>query len=297
MENKLRSKAEQRADEHSCKLLLNCYIRELGPERADYMQLNPDTLTYSITFPTSGVRVMGLLSYYSAMGEHEYLSMNSNGQTVHYRDLVRWISYEMIGDGSPDNVQREAVEEEHDIGTKAKQVTDRLTDFMQKVENSAANLTMYIEQASGFGVQDYTTSEQSVLYGHPFHPFPKNSKGFTVQDVQRYSPELRTSFQLCYIAVRQDVYAAEWVEHADKIDLKQLLASQEWPVSKGKMGLYELLPFIHGSMHTFCIWMRCSPISVKRSCCCWALQARWPTRPLLYVQCMFQPGTAALSCR
>ncbi|WP_429350871.1 IucA/IucC family protein [Paenibacillus sp. 4624] len=222
MENKLRPKAEQQADEHSCKLLLNCYIRELGPEKAEHMQLNPDTLTYTIAFPTSRVSVMGLLSYYSAMGEHEYLSMNCNGQAVHYRDLVRWIASEIA----------------LDPGRGA----ERVREFTQKVENSVANLTLYIEQASDLGIYDYITSEQSLLYGHPFHPFPKNSRGFTAQDVQRYSPELRTSFQLCYIAVRQDVYTEEWVQHADKMDLHQLLGSHEWSVSKEKLGMYRLLP-------------------------------------------------------
>lgn len=222
MGNKLRSKAEQQADEHSCKLLLNCYIRELGSEQADHVQLNPDTLTYTIAFPTSNVRVTGLLSYYSAMGEHEYLSMNCNGQSVHYRDLVRWISSEIDGDQGG--------------------VAELVRDFAQKVENSVANLTLYLEHASDSGIHDYITSEQSLLYGHPFHPFPKNSSGFSAQDVQQYSPELRTSFQLCYIAVRKDVYAEEWVKHSDKIDLHQLLVNQDWPVAKEKLGMYGLLP-------------------------------------------------------
>ena len=121
------------------------------------MQLNPDTLTYTIAFPTSGVSVMGLLSYYSAMGEHEYLSMNCNGQAVHCRDLVQWIASE-IGGG------------DQDAGA------GRVRDFTQKVENSLANLTLYIEQASDLGIYDYITSEQSLLYGHPFHPFPKTPK-------------------------------------------------------------------------------------------------------------------------
>ncbi|MBR2564878.1 MAG: hypothetical protein IKE29_09660 [Paenibacillus sp.] len=222
MENKLRSKAEQQADEHSCKLLLNCYIRELGSEQADHVQLNPNTLTYTIAFPTSNVRVTGLLSYYSAMGEHEYLSMNCNGQSVHYRDLVRWISSEIDGDQGG--------------------VAELVRDFAQKVENSVANLTLYLEHAYDSGIHDYITSEQSLLYGHPFHPFPKNSSGFSAQDVQQYSPELRTSFQLCYIAVRKDVYAEEWVKHSDKIDLHQLLVNQDWPVSPKKLGMYGLLP-------------------------------------------------------
>nr|WP_260866505.1 IucA/IucC family protein [Paenibacillus xylanexedens] len=222
MEIKRKSRAAQQADEHTCKLLLNCYVRELGPERAEQIQLSPDTLTYSISFPCSGVEVTGKLSYYSAMGEHEYVTMNCNGESVHYRDLVRWISAEAVD------------QKEH--------VKDRVNDFAHKVENSVSNLTLYMEQGTRGDFHNYITSEQSLLYGHPFHPFPKNSRGFTTQDVHQYSPELRASFQLCYIAVRQDVYTDEWVEHADKINLQPLLASYDLPVSNEKMSMYRLLP-------------------------------------------------------
>lgn len=222
MEIKRKSRAAQQADEHTCKLLLNCYVRELGPERAEQIQLSPDTLTYSISFPCSGVEVTGKLSYYSAMGEHEYITMNCNGESVHYRDLVRWISAEVVD------------QKEH--------VKDRVNDFAHKVENSVSNLTLYMEQGTRGDFHNYITSEQSLLYGHPFHPFPKNSRGFTTQDVHQYSPELRASFQLCYIAVRQDVYTDEWVEHADKINLQPLLASYDLPVTSEKMSMYRLLP-------------------------------------------------------
>ncbi|WP_427181416.1 IucA/IucC family protein [Paenibacillus sp. TC-CSREp1] len=222
MEIKRKSRAAQQADEHTCKLLLNCYVRELGPERTEQIQVSPDTLTFSISFPCSGVKVTGKLSYYSAMGEHEYVTMNSDGKTVHYRDLVRWISAEVVD------------QTEH--------VKDRINDFVHKVENSVSNLTLYMEQGAGGDFHNYITSEQSLLYGHPFHPFPKNSSGFTTQDVHQYSPELQTSFQLCYIAVRQDVYTDEWVEHADKINLQPLLASYDLPVSNEKMSMYRLLP-------------------------------------------------------
>ncbi|WP_244213937.1 IucA/IucC family protein [Paenibacillus barcinonensis] len=239
---KRKSRAAQQADEHTCKLLLNCYIRELGPERKEHIQLKPDTHIYSIFFPCSGVRVTGKLSYYSAMGEHEYSSISYNGGTVHYRDLARWISAEIAGEGKEGNCSGEGTGQEEQIKYTREKVTDRFDDFAQKVENSASNLTLYMEQASDHGIHNYITSEQSLLYGHPFHPFPKNSRGFTAEDVRKYSPELQVSFQLCYIAVRQDVYAEEWVKHAEKINLQSLLASYDLPVSKEKMSMYGLLP-------------------------------------------------------
>lgn len=257
MENKLRSEAEQQAHEHSCKLLMNCYIRELALEKADDIRINPNTLTYAVAFRSSGVTVTGQLSYYSAMGEHEYLSMESGGEAVHYRDLVGWITSELIGDGEQGansgqhGMLKSAVQMkssvEVDIAQPLGESTNRVEvayarDFAQKVDNSVGNLALYIEQAAGLDIRDYRTSEQSLLYGHPFHPFPKNSKGFSEQDVQKYSPELRTSFQLCYIAVRQDVYLQEWVDDEAMMDLHELLRSHVQPILKEKSEMYGLLP-------------------------------------------------------
>lgn len=257
MENKLRSEAEQHAHEHSCKLLLNCYIRELALEKENDIRINPNTMTYTVDFQASRVTVTGRLSYYSAMGEHEYLSMESGGEAVHYRDLVGWITSELSGNGeqgasSDQHGMMKSVmemkrslelENVHPWGENTNRVElEYARDFAQKVDNSVGNLMLYIEQAAGLDIHDYRTSEQSLLYGHPFHPFPKNSKGFSEQDVQKYSPELRTSFQLCYIAVRQDVYMQEWVDDEAVIDLHDLLRSHVEPTLKEKSETYGLLP-------------------------------------------------------
>ncbi|WP_458461947.1 IucA/IucC family protein [Paenibacillus sp.] len=270
MENKLRSEAEQQAHEHSCKLLLNCYIRELGLEKERDIRINPNTLTYAVAFQASRVKVTGQLAYYSAMGEHEYLSMESGGEAVHYRDLVRWITCELGGHEEQYLYSREhgmmksAMEVQHATEIKSaleiksthtvKENTNRTEeyarDFAQKVDNSVGNLTLFIEQAAALDIHDYRTSEQSLLYGHPFHPFPKNSKGFTEQDVQKYSPELRTSFQLCYIAVRQDVYVQEWVDDEAAMNLQDLLRSHVEPILKEKSEMYRLLP-VHPWQYTY----------------------------------------------
>ncbi|WP_255319912.1 IucA/IucC family siderophore biosynthesis protein [Paenibacillus amylolyticus] len=258
MENKLRSEAEQQAHEHSCKLLLNCYIRELALEKESDIRINPNTLSYTVTFQASRVKVTGRLSYYSAMGEHEYLSMESGGEAVHYSDLVRWITSELSGNGeqraSSDQhgVKKSVMEMKcslelenvHPLGENTNRVELAYArDFAQKVDNSVRNLTLYIEQAAGLDIHDYRTSEQSLLYGHPFHPFPKNSKGFSEDDVQKYSPELRTSFQLCYIAVRQDVYVQEWVDDEATMDLQDLLWSHVEPILKEMYGLLPVHPW------------------------------------------------------
>jgi siderophore synthetase component len=50
----------------------------------------------------------------------------------------------------------------------------------------------------------YLDSEQSLTYGHPFHPAPKSRQGFSAEDLRRYSPELRGGFPLHYFAVQRE---------------------------------------------------------------------------------------------
>ncbi len=51
----------------------------------------------------------------------------------------------------------------------------------------------------------YIKSEQSLVYGHPFHPTPKARSGLSRDDLTRYSPELGAAFALHYFAVRKDL--------------------------------------------------------------------------------------------
>ena len=53
-------------------------------------------------------------------------------------------------------------------------------------------------------LQAFLFSEQSLRFGHPFHPAPKSRQGFSVEDVEQYSPETGSRFQLHYFAVRRE---------------------------------------------------------------------------------------------
>ena len=50
----------------------------------------------------------------------------------------------------------------------------------------------------------YWQSEQSLVFGHPFHPTPKARSGLSTDDLMRYSPELGAEFALHYFAVRNE---------------------------------------------------------------------------------------------
>lgn len=53
-------------------------------------------------------------------------------------------------------------------------------------------------------LQAFLYSEQSLRFGHPFHPAPKSRQGFTKEDVSTYSPELGVGFKLHYFSVQRE---------------------------------------------------------------------------------------------
>lgn len=84
---------------------------------------------------------------------------------MEYGELVQWIIRELSSEGLG-------------TGEGAPADDNRITDeqarsFAEKVDNSCRNLALFIERAAELEVFDYRTSEQSLIYGHPFHPFPK----------------------------------------------------------------------------------------------------------------------------
>ncbi|OKL35478.1 hypothetical protein BLL40_15480 [Domibacillus mangrovi] len=224
MANNKRLNSREQANFHTCKTLLNCYIREFCSKNSNLFTVNQNKKTYSLYFPASDATISGVLSFYSEMGEHEYEYYDVNDdRELHYAYLVQLIVKEL----------------KHDHPT----ITDkRSIDFLTKVNNSYHKLALFLNQSANQHKWNYVTSEQSLVYGHPFHPFPKNTEGFTEEEVIQFCPELYTSFQLCYLAVRKDVFQEEWVSKERKIELHESVEAHVQHVLKGKRDDYNILP-------------------------------------------------------
>lgn len=72
----------------------------------------------------------------------------------------------------------------------------------------------------------FLTAEQSLLLGHPLHPTPKSREGLSDAEVGLYSPELRGSFPLHWLAVDRSVLAQDsaWTERGRTVAADQLTA-------------------------------------------------------------------------
>ncbi len=72
----------------------------------------------------------------------------------------------------------------------------------------------------------FLEGEQSLIFGHPLHPTPKSREGLSEGEIHAYSPELRGSFPLHWLAVDRSVLATDsaWTARGRTVPADQLTA-------------------------------------------------------------------------
>ncbi|CAH1197619.1 L-2,3-diaminopropanoate--citrate ligase [Paenibacillus plantiphilus] len=206
--------------------LLNCYLRERGipvPEvRAEddpYAAMPPAILRQlvaegrlmGIEISTAGVVLIGAAAYISPFGHHKY------GQRFWSASLQKPFVYEPL---DFEGVVRLIVNEAAAVLSGQEQSSGRIASLLEQIESSMRGMTAYAESRreprrslwSLQGAAHTRAAEQSLLFGHPFHPSPKSLSGFADADVGRYAPELGASFPLHYFAAAPGLVREEWLE-------------------------------------------------------------------------------------
>jgi siderophore synthetase component len=182
--------------------ILNAYLRETGFQRGGRVG-SP----LRIPLIQTGKVIVGELRYWSASGQHSYGStfFVENGGSVPFveinnEQLVGYLLDELAFI-EPDPKLREI----------------RRNSLHSHIRNSMDKTELYIKRYKETGGNaeqslDFLRSEQSLYLGHPFHPTPKSSEGFSNTDLERYAPELGASFTLHYFAVSPELIVEQWVE-------------------------------------------------------------------------------------
>ncbi|MFJ8014974.1 IucA/IucC family protein [Streptomyces sp. NPDC096339] len=191
------------ADEAVVHTLLNCLLRELsGPEHqtavADGHLL--------LWLPRRGVLLRAALRRTSLLGAHRF-----TGPVREQRD-GGWAEIDW----------RRLAEYAHD--ELALRTDVRNEEFLEQIASShqavSAALAVRAEwppaetagggagAGGGDGLTAYLESEQSLVFGHRFHPTPKARTGDTASWLA-YAPETGASFRLRHLAVREQLIAEE----------------------------------------------------------------------------------------
>ncbi len=194
--------------------LINAYLRETGVfdptmhQDASNLADIPNEIVQEcigegvlmrISLPLSHVDVLGSVTYVSAFGHHRYGSsfwvIHKSENAIHHvqqaEELAKVLLRELAATASLPLHEREQVDQ-----------------FLEHLENSIQKTTTYVDHhfRTGNSLFDFTgaerfyKAEQSLVFGHPFHPTPKSSHGFSAQDLVKYAPEMGASFSLHYFA-------------------------------------------------------------------------------------------------
>ncbi|MFJ7078785.1 IucA/IucC family protein [Streptomyces sp. NPDC098781] len=119
------------------------------------------------------------------------------------------------------------------------------TDLVARVADSIRRSGAFIRERRHCpaGSPDlFLAGEQALLLGHPYHPTPKSREGLSESEAWLYSPELRGSFPLHWLAVDPRVLAGDsaWTERGRVVHASQLtarLAGPDLPLPHGYAAL------------------------------------------------------------
>ncbi|MFF6785232.1 IucA/IucC family protein [Streptomyces sp. NPDC012510] len=180
------------ADDAVAHTLLNCLLREVsGPEHQTAV-IDGHLL---LRLPRRGLLLRVALRRTSLLGAHRFTG------PVHKQSGTGWTALDW----------RRLAEYTHD--ELSLRTGLRNDEFLQQIDSSHRTLATALagREAEPHGLPEYLASEQSLLFGHRFHPTPKARTG-DADAWQSYAPEAGASFPLRHLAVRDHLIAEESAE-------------------------------------------------------------------------------------
>lgn len=205
------------AEDATRERLLNAYLREkgiwnpkLGPDDPSLRMLPVEAaaeiekqgIPMKVDLSDTGTTIFGSLAYFSPFGHHRYGSSwyksckGNINKLEECRELASVLLQELACSDSSESDR-----------------DDRVQSILSRMDNSMEKTSKYIQRSLQPGVslweqtggKRFCAAEQSLVYGHPFHPAPKSSEGFSADDLERYAPELGASFVLHYFAASPEL--------------------------------------------------------------------------------------------
>jgi len=107
-------------------------------------------------------------------------------------------------------------------------------ELVGRVADSVRRVTTFLRDrrsASADASDLFLAAEQALLLGHPLHPTPKSREGITDAEARPYSPELRGSFPLHWLAVAPSLLSTDsaWTERGRPVPAPRLTARLAGP--------------------------------------------------------------------
>ncbi|MBW8796767.1 MAG: iron transporter [Streptomyces sp.] len=205
--------------------LLRCWVRETNLP-------TPDTGTLRIPLPGSGTALVTPVRHWSPTGWHRFGTPRLAGapDTAPPVDAVTLAAL----------LTRETPTGPADTADLVARVADSLRRTATFIADRRARPADSPDR--------FLAAEQALLLGHPLHPTPKSREGLTESEARLYSPELRGSFPLHWIAVASSLLATDsaWTERGRPVPaphLMERLAGTGLPLPDGCAAALPLHPW------------------------------------------------------
>lgn len=119
-------------------------------------------------------------------------------------------------------------------GTLTAPAISSATDLVARVADSVRRTATFISERREHptdGPDLFLAAEQALTLGHPLHPTPKSREGLSEAEARLYSPELRGSFPLHWLAVPPSLLATDsaWTERGRVVPAGRLTARLAGP--------------------------------------------------------------------
>ena len=228
------------AEQKIVQRLLNSYLREMdvGDPRVEIKSDCQQGFPFILVLNKTQLRIFGYFTYLSIIGLHDYsdrfyLLKNREKEVLTSERLIACI----LDEFSYLEKEREKREIKRDL-------------LRLNILNSISKTREYIENfvsTSGDKIPtiNFLLSEQSLYFGHPFHPTPKSSEGFTQQDLPKYAPELQAKFTPYFWAIAPELVQEAWIANnsgqSESLLTKQVQLEASRKL-KSSQQHYQLLP-------------------------------------------------------
>ncbi|MBH5319901.1 IucA/IucC family siderophore biosynthesis protein [Paenibacillus sp. GSMTC-2017] len=200
---------------------LNCYLRETGRgEWRDVSTLNSFLVCKAdailvLHLQTQKLKIFAAAEYKSPTGRHQFQLPvfsqvgDSIPVPIHYTTFLALLVEELTEGHGEANTS--------ELHIRVIQSCLLLETFIRMRQHAPKELYDLD--------QTFIQSEQSLLFGHTFHPTPKSRQGFPEWRQEAYSPESKGSFQLHYFAVNRSLVQEKsaWSETASDLVRAELL--------------------------------------------------------------------------
>lgn len=196
--------------------LLRCWVRETAVPA-------PDGDVLRIPLPASGTALLVPVLYWSPTGLHRFGLPCLAGAPDPAPPADAVLLAALLGrehTGSTDPTPAPGGDDSTDLVSRVADSVRRVAAFVtERRENTHDHPDLFL------------AAEQALVLGHPLHPAPKSREDLSDAEAERYSPELRGSFPLHWLAVAPSLLATDsaWTERGRPVAAPLLTARLAGP--------------------------------------------------------------------